>query len=384
MVALGVLIAIVSYGVASGRLPIYPAASADSAHLVSLYVDGQKHLFTSPYKTVGDVLTHAGVKLGEGDIVVPSASTQLPAGVFNINVYRARPVEVVDGTTEHYIRSAYDSPDLLARAAGIKVYPQDKYSTGVVSTTDVVKDGAVGEQVTVIPATPITINVDGTTKEVRTQATTVASALAGAGISLGLKDTVSVPLTAPVTAEMAITVTRVTDATVTLTRTLPYSTQTVNDPNILQGTTTVTTPGVNGQQTDTYEIHYLNGVETSRQLLQVVSNTDPTPEVISVGTKVLFEGSVEYWRPQVVAAATQWGLDPNVMLRIMQCESNGNAADISQFVVLGQHPEGLFQYLPTTWIAAGGTADNILDGATQIEITAKKMATEGTGAWACQ
>ncbi|MGC8165185.1 hypothetical protein ACP3WT_26585, partial [Salmonella enterica] len=72
------------------------------------------------------------------------------------------------------------------------------------------------------------------------------------------------------------------------------------------------------------------------------------------------------------------------MLRIMQCESNGNAADISRFVVNGQHPMGLFQYLPTTWVAAGGTIDNILDGPTQIELTAKKMALYGTSPWACR
>src|SRR5262249_38065839 len=157
---------------------------------------------------------------------------------------------------------------------------------------------------------------------------------------------------------------------------------TITDPNLLKGTTQVRTAGADGQKTVTYLIHYTDGRETNRQQLQVVSQTPPTPQVVVVGTKVIFEGSVEYWRPLGIAAATKYGVDPNMMLRIMKCESNGNAADVSHFVVNGQHPTGLFQYLLTTWQAAGGTADNIMDGPTQIELTAKKMATTGTGAWA--
>ncbi len=383
-VALGILVTIVGLGLYTGRLPLSPSASADSGHIVSLYVDGQKRLFDSNSGTVADVLNRAGVTLSQGDLVDPSPSTPLSAGPFNINVYRARPVVVVDGSNEFYIHSAYSSPELLAKAAGLTVYPEDKYDTGIISDTDVLKYGTVGEQVSIIRAKPLTVNVDGGTRNVRTQSSSVGGALKDAGISLGLKDTVSVPLTAKVIPGMSVSVTRVTDATVTLTQTVPRGVQTVTDPDVMKGTQIVQVAGSDGQKTETYEIHYRNGVETSRQLLQVVSQTAPVTEVVAIGTKVLFEGSVEYWRPLVEQAAAQWGVDPNVMLRIMQCESNGNAADVSTFVVLGQHPEGLFQYLPTTWEAAGGTADNILDGPTQIQITAKKMATDGTGAWACQ
>jgi uncharacterized protein YabE (DUF348 family) len=383
-VALGILVTIVGLGLYTGRLPLSPSASADSGHIVSLYVDGQKRLFSSNSGTVGDVLHQAGVTLAEGDLVDPSANTPLPQGPFNINVYRARPVVVVDGTQDFYIHSAYSSPDLLAKAAGLTVYPEDKYNTGIVTDTEVLKYGNVGEQVTIIRAKPISVNVDGSVRSIRTQANTVGEALKDAGISLGLKDTVSVPLSSPIIPGMLVTVTRVTDATVTLTQAIPRTVQTVTDPDVMKGQQVVQTAGSDGQKTVTYEIHYRNGVETSRELLQVVSQTAPVTEVVAIGTKVLFEGSVEYWRPLVEQAAAQWGLDPNVMLRIMQCESNGNAGDVSTFVVLGQHPEGLFQYLPSTWEAAGGTADNIFDGPTQIQITAKKMATEGTGAWACQ
>lgn len=350
--------------------------------MVSLYVDGTKKLFSTNATTVAEVLSRSNVTLGKNDLVEPGSQTKLNSDQFNINVYRARPVVVVDGPKTYHVLSAYQSPQLLAQAAGLTVYPEDTYKTNVI--TNFVQSGSIGEEVLVTRAKPMSILVDGTTRNIRTQADTVGSAISGADISLGAKDTVSVPQTAPVTPGLTITITRVTEAIVTLTTPIPFQTQTVANPSLMKGITQVQTAGANGQTTETFMIHYQNGVETSRQALQLVSQTQPVTQVQIVGTKVLFEGSVEYWRPMVIAAAQANGLDPNTMLRIMQCESNGNATDISTFVVDGQHPEGLFQYLPTTWTAAGGTMDNILDGPTQIQITAKKMATEGTKAWACQ
>jgi resuscitation-promoting factor RpfB len=350
--------------------------------MVSLYVDGTKKLFSTNATTVGDVLARSNVTIGKNDLVEPSIQTKLNSGQFNINVFRARPVVIVDGQDTYHVLSAYQSPQLLAQAAGLTVYPEDTYKTSVI--TNFVRSGSLGEQIVITRAKPMSILVDGAIRNIRTQATTVGAAISSADIALGAKDTVSVPQSTPVTPGLTITITRVTEAIVTLTTPIPFQTQTVTDPNLMKGTTQIKTPGANGQTTETFLIHYENGVETGRQPLQLVSQAQPVTQVQVVGTKVLFEGSVEYWRPMVIAAAEANGLDPNTMLRIMQCESNGNAADISTFVVDGQHPEGLFQYLPSTWIAAGGTMSNILDGPTQIQITAKKMATQGTGAWACQ
>jgi resuscitation-promoting factor RpfB len=386
-VALGILVVVVGFGLFTGRLPLASGVSADSQHLVSLYADGQKRLFATNATTVGEVLSRAGVTLQSGDLVEPSANTTIPSGQFNINVYRARRVLVVDGSHSYLVNSAYQSPHLLAQAAGLTVYPEDTYQTQVI--TNFVQADAVGEEVLVHRATPFNVQVDGKTYNLRTQAKTVKTALASAGIALGPKDVVSAPLTAPVTAGATIGITRVTEALATITQTIPHSVQTVTDPDMMQGQTAIKTPGADGQTTATYMIHYTNGVETSRQLMQLVSQTAPVPQVVEVGTKVIFEGSVEYWRPQVEAAAAQYGLDPNVMMRIMECESNGNAADVSKtpvYTAAGpQYATGLFQFLPSTWAADGGASGDIMDGAAQIQIAAKVMAgPEGTSPWACQ
>jgi uncharacterized protein YabE (DUF348 family) len=354
--------------------------------MVSLYVDGSRRLFSTNSQNVGDVLKHAGVKLGSGDIVEPAAATSISHGQFNINVYRAHPVLVEDGLRSYRIHSAHQSPRLLAIDAGIKVYPEDTYSSGII--TDFVQNSAVGEKVTIKRAKPLQVKVDGGLRTIRTQAGTVGAALKAADISLGVKDTVSQSLNTQVVPGMAVAITRVTEALVTQTQTLPRPVQTVDDPTVLKGTTTVKDPGSDGQKTITYRIHYTNGIETSREVVQVVSETAPQPQVVSVGTKVLFAGTVEYWRPQVVAAATANGLDPNMMLRIMNCETHGNASDVSGFVINGQHPTGLFQFLPSTWATAtqkfGSGTEDIMDGSAQIKIAAAYMAANGTGAWQCK
>jgi uncharacterized protein YabE (DUF348 family) len=382
LLAIGLLIGIVSLGPATGHLPLSAGADADSKALVSLYADGQQRLFSADAKTVGDVLRRANIKLGRNDIVEPTASSPLPKGQFNINVYRARPVLVADGLQTHRINSAYQSPRLLALAAGLVVYPEDKFHTEII--TDIVDNGALGEKVVVTRAKPLNVKVDGKTRIIRTQAGTTGEALKTAGVALGSKDTVSVDDEHPVTPGMSIEITRVTEAVVNLTQTLDRPVKIELDPTVMKGQSTVKEAGSDGQKTVTYRIHYQDGVETGREAIQTVSETAPVAKVVVEGTKVIFAGSVEYWRPAVEAAAAAYGLDPNMMLRIMTCESHGNASTVSSFVINGEHPTGLFQFLPSTWRSAGGTPDNILDGAAQIQIAAKKMSREGTSAWQCK
>jgi resuscitation-promoting factor RpfB len=383
LVATGILISIIHFGVSSGHLPLAPTAVADSQRLVSVYADGQKRLFATDAPTVGAVLYRAGVKLGPSDVVEPAAHTAMPkSGPYNINVYRARPVLVVDGHATYRIKSAFQSPRLLAQAAGLTVYPEDKYQTRII--TDIAGTEAIGEQVVLDRSIPLLIKVDGRTRQVRTQEQTIGKALTAANIALGLKDTLSAPTSAQVVPGQTLAITRVSEVTATLTHQLPRPTKTLTDPSLLKGQTQVKSEGADGQKTVTYRIHYQDGKETGRQALQVVSQSEPQPKVMVLGTKVMFAGSVEHWRPLVETAAAQHGLDPNMMMRIMACESKGNATVVSRFVVNGEHPTGLFQYLPSTWRSAGGTDDNILDGAMQIKLTAKKMAAEGTRAWQCK
>lgn len=367
------LVVLLTLAITSGKLPTTQKAYADSAKVVSLYADGQKRMFTTDAVTVGDVLVRTNIKLGPHDLVEPAASTNVPTGFFNINVYRARPVLVVDGQNGKIIDTAYASPHLIAQDAGIKTYPEDVYTDQFV--TNFVGDGTVGEKVTVIAAKPVELSVDGTTKTIRTQADTVGTMLEDAHIALGAQDTTSLPLTQPIIPGASLTITRVADVTVTRHEGITHATKTIKDPNIYVGQSQVTQAGKDGSKDVTYHIRYNDGVEVSRNVLGIANQVNPVDQVVHSGTRVRFGGSIEYWRPAVESAAAANGLDPNLMLAIMNCESHGNAAASN-----GTH-FGLYQYDPSTWAGTGGSMDNIYDGNTQITKTAYKIAHYGTSPW---
>lgn len=358
--------------------------------VVSITADGQNRIVTTDAATVGDVLQRAGVTLDQGDLVEPGLQTVLPSGFFNVNVYRSQLYDVVDGVHSSITRSAQRSPRLIAAGAGITVYPEDQASVEMVN--NFVSDRVVGQRLIINRATPVNIKADGATKLYRSQATTVGALLKEKGLSLGAKDVVTPDQTQSLIPGLQISITRVADAIVTKTETLPHSVKTIPDPNQPKGTSNVKTSGSDGSRQVTYHIHYQNGAEIARETLKVEGQVNPVDQVMIVGTKVAFAGSIEYWRPLVTEAATANGLDPNKMLSIMSCESGGDASNYNgrrfglsvQQALKNDNAMGLFQFKPSTWYGLGGTVDNIFDGPTQIRLAAYKMSHYGFSAWACQ
>ena len=74
--------------------------------------------------------------------------------------------------------------------------------------------------------------------------------------------------------------------TITETQPVPFQSTTQNDSSMASGTTKITTPGVNGVETITYKVTYVNGAETSREKVSDVITTQPISQVTSVGTYV--------------------------------------------------------------------------------------------------
>lgn len=73
---------------------------------------------------------------------------------------------------------------------------------------------------------------------------------------------------------------------VTETSTIPFSKTTVDDNTLAQGTTKVTTAGVDGITTKTYTVTYIDDKETARSLKSEIVTTQPVTEVTNIGTYV--------------------------------------------------------------------------------------------------
>ncbi len=134
-------------------------------------------------------------------------------------------------------------------------------------------------------AITFTVVVDGTSRQITSSAPNLAAALEAAGISVDADDRVSAAMAAPVLAGARITVTRVEITQVSEQVEDPYQSTQVEDANLAKGTTKVTTAGVNGVTTNTYDVTYEDGKEVSRNLVISATTTARVDEVVSVGTK---------------------------------------------------------------------------------------------------
>ena len=111
---------------------------------------------------------------------------------------------------------------------------------------------------------------------------TVASILDSEGVNVGPDTLVSVQHRNNQTVLM---VQKVSYATVTKTVNIAFNVQTVMDPNLYQGTTVIRQQGVQGSQTQTLKLTYLDGKQYSEQLLKSVINKPAVNEIIALGTK---------------------------------------------------------------------------------------------------
>ncbi|MEW2380279.1 G5 domain-containing protein [Micromonospora sp. NPDC047812] len=73
--------------------------------------------------------------------------------------------------------------------------------------------------------------------------------------------------------------------TVTETQRIAYRSRTVRDPSLLKGTRKVTTRGVAGVKTLTYQVIFTDGAQTAKKLIKSEITRAPVTQVVRVGTK---------------------------------------------------------------------------------------------------
>ena len=306
---------------------------ADSSRIISIYADGEKKVITSTAPTVAEALKESGVQLGSGDSVEPSPDTAVPVGFFNINVYRSRPVVVVDGAVRKTVQTSSQSPALIAKTAGFTVYPEDTYAVSTIN--EVTSAGVVGQQVVIDRAVPVTLLADGQKVTARTHQKTVGGLLNERDVAFGPEDTVTPGRDTKISPNISIQINRVKVAVVKQTEAIAHETKTVNDPNLEIGTTRVETAGSDGQKDSTYRVQYQNGVEKSRQLISQTVVKQPVTEVKIVGTKP----------KKNTLSADQW-------YRLRLCESGNNYGNKRN-----PNYRGAYQFDYGTWASVGGSGD---------------------------
>jgi len=286
-------------------------------HIVFLSDKGQRRTLDTNAKTVGELVSKLPLHLIPQDVVEPSADTKIVQDNFRINIYRARPVTIINGDgTKAVAVTAQRSPRVVAQAAGLTVYPEDYVSFAPGS----VQENIIGEKVVIDPATPVQFNLYGTQLTVRTHVKTVAELLAEKNVKLAKGDTVQPAETTPVTTDMQVFVIRNGTQIETDQEDIAAPTQYIDDSSLTFGATAVRQEGAAGKKAVTYQVTTQNGVVTTKTVIQEVIISQPVAQIIARGTIVDIAGN----KTSLMAAAGISGGDYGYADYIISHESNWN------------------------------------------------------------
>jgi uncharacterized protein YabE (DUF348 family) len=261
-----------------------PNFRPSDTYVVIVTHDGTQQTVPTRAPTVGVLLSRLHITLNTGDVVEPAKNTPIIEQDFRVNVYRAVPVEIIDGAQHTYTYSAAATPRSIVQEAGVSIYPEDDVS--VVPTQNFLTDDAIGERVVVDPATPVDVNLFGTPAVVRTHATTIAELLKDEKIKLGTGDTVTPDPTTPISPDLQVFLTHQGTQIQTVTQSIPTPVQTVQDSSLSFGTTVVRQQGSPGSELITYQLNLQNGKVIGKSQIQTVVTVQPVAEIIAQGQAV--------------------------------------------------------------------------------------------------
>lgn len=201
------------------------AVEMTAAKFVTFYDNGEKLTVRTDAQTVGEAISRAEIIVNEGDIVDPGLDTEITADNYFINIYRARPVVIRDGSVEKYLMSASYDPATVASEAGFIVYDGDEVS--LVINTEFLEAGA---------ATVYEITRNG-------------------------------------------------GRTITVDEEIAFAEEMVPDAALDEGKTEVRQLGEVGLKRTTFNVNYVDNVEASRELVAEEIVRAPVNRVTAVGTK---------------------------------------------------------------------------------------------------
>jgi uncharacterized protein YabE (DUF348 family) len=330
----------------------------DTSYITIVSHDHQKQTVPTNERTVGALLKKLNIRVTSRDRVEPSLSTAIDQENFRINVYRAVPVTITDGTTTSTTYTAAATPRSVVAQTGQSLFAEDKVSAE--PARNFVAQQSIGERIVIQRSVPVTLNVYGTMLSLRTHATTVSELLRSKNVRLTKADTVIPAGDTPITSNMQVFVNRVGTQIVTETQTVPAPMQVITDPSLSFGTSAVRQQGSSGTQVLTYQVNSQNGVVVSRTLLQTVVTVAPVPQIVVRGQAVSIPADKQAVMAQAGISANDYkyvdyiashegGWCPTKIQGTHNCPGYMNPSDVPTY---GGY--GIFQATPGQKMASAG------------------------------
>jgi uncharacterized protein YabE (DUF348 family) len=331
---------------------------ASTQRLVTIHDNGSEVTVVTRALTIADALKQAEVTVSDRDIVEPSTTEKLVAKSYQVNIFRARPVIVVDGSREVRVMTAEQSPRQIAKVAGVTLYDED--TTEFTRVDSVLDGGGAGVKMRINRATAFSFTLYGKQFVARTQAKTVEGLLKEKGITLGAADGVSPAKSTAISEGMGVKVWRNGKQTVTQEEVITRPIEEVKNADKSVGTREIKEAGADGKKNVTYEIETKDGVEVARTVIASVTTLEAVKQVVEVGTKmVLPAGSHTDWMAAAGIAEADYGYADFIV-----GHESGWAPIKSNYAGSGAY--GLCQALPASKMASAGS-DYMTNPITQLK-----------------
>lgn len=320
--------------------------AGSEGRLVTIHDRGSKKVILTKADNVQDAIKDAGISLSSDDVVEPSRSDRLVASSYTVNIYRARPIVVVDGAIRQKVMTAAQMPKDIAAAAGISLRDEDEVSMDL--SRNIIADGA-GIELDIDRATEFSLKLYGKQLVAYSQAATVGEMIETKGIKLSDEDTVSLPLDTELTPGIAVEIWREGVQTTTIEEEVAFSVRKVLDADRQIGYREVQTAGVPGKKDVVYEITASGGKEVGRKAIQSVVTREPTTQVEIIGTKpgpnslTKSKGAQQYTDSRgVVHRETYYDLPMNVVMGACggggySVRADGAKIDKDGFILVAAH-----------------------------------------------
>lgn len=263
------------------------AEEKNEGRLITVYDRGVESAFLTDAKTLAEALKNANIELDPRDTVEPSRDEELIAPEYKVNIYRARPVVVVDAATRTRVMTPYQTAERIAAHANIPLHAED--IAKISRSDDLTHDGA-GLHLKIDRAIPFMLELYGRKSEARTQGETVADMLKEKDIELGDNGRVSVSLETKIVAGMEVRVWREGKQTINIDEPVDFQVEQIYDADRPLGYRAIQTAGIPGVRTVTYEVEITEGQEISRKKIAEIITTEPTKQVLVIGIKGMGQG----------------------------------------------------------------------------------------------
>lgn len=250
--------------------------------LITIYDRETEKVFLSKAETVREAIKDAKIDIDKNDAVEPALDEKLIASDYQINIYRARPVIIVDGNTRAKVVTPYQTASQIASSVGIILYDDDIAELKPVQ--DIVANGA-GLEMTIDRAIAFTFTLYGNTAVVRTQANNFGEMLDEKGIKLSKEDLISSDLKTLITQGSAFRVWREGKQTVSVEEEVDFEIEKIEDIDREVSYREIKTPGEKGLRNVTYEIIIQDGKEVSRTEIVSLVTKQPKKQIEVVGAK---------------------------------------------------------------------------------------------------